>query len=217
MRLARRERRPVSRCAHASVSANVGVSATAATSSSTSCRRSARSPAQIASLSISFASWWKSSPTRWIRAAHGIGLGARARLAEAVGDPLVDVPLRDLVRQHLARLRAGLASGASFFSSSATSASTVPGAGDARYASIAFTSAPSSRLRACRRRSGGRRRPRRPRAARRRRGSRHCRALRHLHPIRPAPRRAPQPRARSGAEAAPSAVSIFGRSLPVSR
>jgi hypothetical protein len=34
-----------------------------------------------------------------------------------------------------------LVSGASFFSSSATKASTVPGAGEVRYASIAFTSA----------------------------------------------------------------------------
>ena len=37
-----------------------------------------------------------------------VGLGARARLAEAVGDPLVDVALRDLVREHLPRLRARL-------------------------------------------------------------------------------------------------------------
>ena len=48
--------RAASRCAQASVSANVGVSATAATSSSTSRSPIGSSPAQVASLSTSFAS-----------------------------------------------------------------------------------------------------------------------------------------------------------------
>ena len=37
-----------------------------------------------------------------------LGLGACARLAEALGDPLVDVLLRDVVREHVARFRARL-------------------------------------------------------------------------------------------------------------
>ena len=90
------------------MSANVGVSATAATSCSTSCSPIGSSPAQSASLSTSFASWWKSSPTSWTSAATASGSRPDAGLLEALRDPRVGLPLRDVEREHVARLRAGL-------------------------------------------------------------------------------------------------------------
>ena len=210
--------RPVSRCAQASVSANVGVSATAATSSSTSCSPIGSSPAQSASLSISFASWWKSSPTRWISAAHASGSARAPAWRNRSATHWLTFRFATVVREHLARLRARL-----------------------RQRRVLLQLLGDEREHRARRRGGEIRLDRLhvgdlpavrepalgvPAAvdaldddepARRRRGCRRCRARRP-------PRRTPPARETSSTASGskwrrsrPSAVSIFGRSLPVSR
>ena len=210
--------RPASRCAQASVSANVGVSATAATSCSTSCSPIGSSPAQSASLSTSFASWWKSSPTSWTSAATASGSRPDAGLLETLRDPRVGLPLRDVVSEHVAGLRAGL-----------------------RQRRVLLQLLGDERQHGARRRRGevlldrlhvgclpavrepalgvraARPRLRRGRAARRRRGCRRCRGRR---PRRPDCSCALTISIASGSKwrrSRASAVSIFGRSLPVSR
>ena len=199
-----------SRCAQASVSANVGVSATAATSSSTSCSPIGSSPAQSASLSISFASWWKSSPTRWISAAHASGSARAPAWRKRSATQLVDVPLRDLEGEHLAGLRARLRQRRVLLQLLGDERQHRAGRrrGEVRLDRLHVGDLPAVREPAL----GV------PAAvdaldddepARRRRGCRRCRAPRPLRRTPPAPRRAPRPRARSGAGAgrAPSRSS----------
>ena len=74
-------------------------------------------------------------------AAHGLRLGAGAGLLELLRDPPCSFRFATSNASTSPAFAHAFLSGASFFSSSATSASTVPGAGEARYSSIAFTSA----------------------------------------------------------------------------
>ena len=210
--------RPVSRCAQASVSANVGVSATAATSSSTSRSPIGSSPAQSASLSISFASWWKSSPTRWTSAAHASGSARAPAWRKRSATQLVTFRFATVVGQHLARLRAGFRQRRVLLQLLGDEREHRAGrrGGEVRLDRLHVGDLPAVRE---------------PAVgvaaavdaldddepARRRRGCRRCRAPPPPRPRPPAPRPARRPRARSGARSRPSAVSIFGRSLPVSR
>ena len=158
-------------------------------------RRAARSRAtptgspcaQVAILSISFARPWRSSsPTYSIRSAARVRLGLHARPAGTGRRPR----RRGLAWRRRRSSRSppfahAFAIGASFFTSSPTSASTVSGAGAAQVASRRPRRRPPSSRRSADGSdpSSGRRRPSRRRGARRRTGCRSCRALTTSAPL----------------------------------
>ena len=105
------------------------MSAVAATSSSTSRSPTGSPAAQVAILSISLASAREVVADELHERGAGVGLGLDARLPEALGDPCCRPRL---ATSYTSRPVAhAFASGASFFTSRPTSASTVSGAGAA--------------------------------------------------------------------------------------